>query len=186
MRHELRAPLAAVEGAPESGDGLGPPEDLLDASSDLLADRISDVARCPFVDRRAAAGLMLRHVRRRTERSAVIDEVTGVMAAVRADGGSGGAIRCCQHPEGHLALGGARRWTDLQVDEQAVPVSTRAWPMYDSFAGCPESRDEKQRFYRMARRSATETAAILAASVLAPALELLERVVPMLARLAGA
>ncbi len=57
------------------------------------------------------------------------------------------------------------------------------------------SRDEKQRFYRMARRSATETAAILdildrrqavAASVLAPALELLERVVAMLARLAGA
>ena len=57
------------------------------------------------------------------------------------------------------------------------------------------SRDEKQRFYRLARRSATETAAILdildrrqavAASVLAPALELLERVVAMLARLAGA
>ncbi len=57
------------------------------------------------------------------------------------------------------------------------------------------SRDEKQRFYRMARRSATETAAILdildrrqavAASVLAPALALLERVVAMLARLAGA
>ena len=57
------------------------------------------------------------------------------------------------------------------------------------------SRDEKQRFYRMARRSATETAAILdildrrkavAASVLTPALELLERVVAMLARLAGA
>ncbi len=50
------------------------------------------------------------------------------------------------------------------------------------------------RFYRMARRSATETAAILdildrrqavAASVLAPALELLERVVAMLARPAG-
>jgi hypothetical protein len=47
----------------------------------------------------------------------------------------------------------------------------------------------------MARRSATVTAAILdildrrqavAASVLAPALELLERVVAMLARLAGA
>ena len=88
MRCELRASLAAVARAPESGDGLGPPEDLLDAS-----------------------------------------------------------------------------------------------------------RDEKQRFYRMARRSATETAAILdildrrkavAASVLTPALELLERVVAMLARLAGA
>jgi four helix bundle protein len=57
------------------------------------------------------------------------------------------------------------------------------------------SKDEKQRFYRMARRSATETAAILdildrrkavAADVLVPALDLLERVVAMLARLAGA
>jgi hypothetical protein len=37
MRHELRAPLAAVARAPESGDGLGPPKDLLDAFADLLA-----------------------------------------------------------------------------------------------------------------------------------------------------
>ena len=57
------------------------------------------------------------------------------------------------------------------------------------------SKDEKQRFYRMARRSATETAAILdildrrkAVDVVAikSARELLVRVVSMLARLAGA
>jgi four helix bundle protein len=57
------------------------------------------------------------------------------------------------------------------------------------------SRDDKRRFYRMARRSAIETAAILdildrrkavAVTALAPAFELLERVVSMLARLAGA
>lgn len=57
------------------------------------------------------------------------------------------------------------------------------------------SKDEKQRFYRMARRSATETAAILdildrrnavAAAMIEPARELLVRVVSMLARLASA
>jgi four helix bundle protein len=73
-----------------------------------------------------------------------------------------------------------------------VPVPVPARHLAE---GAEFSRDEKQRFYRMARRSATETAAILdildrrqavAASVLAPALELLERVVAMLARLAGA
>ena len=60
------------------------------------------------------------------------------------------------------------------------------------------SKDEKQRFYRMARRSATETAAILDildildrgktvdAAAIEPGRELLVRVVSMLARLAGA
>jgi len=57
------------------------------------------------------------------------------------------------------------------------------------------SRDEKQRFYRIARRSATETAAILdildrrkavPTATIAPAREMLVRVVSMLARLAGA
>jgi len=57
------------------------------------------------------------------------------------------------------------------------------------------SKDEKQRFYRMARRYATEAAALLdildrrkavPATAIAPARELLVRVVSMLARLAGA
>jgi len=57
------------------------------------------------------------------------------------------------------------------------------------------SKDEKQRFYRMARRSATETAAILDIldrrkagdlAAIESARELLIRVVSMLARLAGA
>ena len=57
------------------------------------------------------------------------------------------------------------------------------------------SKDEKQRFYRIARRSATETAAVLdildrrkavAATAIEPARELLVRVVSMLARLASA
>lgn len=57
------------------------------------------------------------------------------------------------------------------------------------------SKDEKQRFYRLARRSATETAAILdildrrdavALAMIEPARELLVRVVSMLARLASA
>jgi len=56
------------------------------------------------------------------------------------------------------------------------------------------SRAEKQRFYRMARRSATESAAILDilerrkaldVDVLHPARELIVRVVSMLARLAS-
>jgi len=56
------------------------------------------------------------------------------------------------------------------------------------------SKDEKQRFYRMARRSATETAAILdvlerrqavAATVIQPARDLIVRVVSMLVRLAS-
>ena len=56
------------------------------------------------------------------------------------------------------------------------------------------SKDEKQRFYRIARRSATETAAVLdildrrrsvPSTVLDPARELLVRVVSMLARLAS-
>jgi len=56
------------------------------------------------------------------------------------------------------------------------------------------SRAEKQRFYRMARRSATERAAILDilerrkaldVDVLHPARELIVRVVSMLARLAS-
>lgn len=57
------------------------------------------------------------------------------------------------------------------------------------------SKDEKQRFYRIARRSATETAAILdilgrrkavPTAILAPAREMIVRVVSMLARLASA
>lgn len=57
------------------------------------------------------------------------------------------------------------------------------------------SKDEKQRFYRIARRSATETAAILdildrrkavPTATLAPAREMLVRVVSMLVRLASA
>jgi four helix bundle protein len=57
------------------------------------------------------------------------------------------------------------------------------------------SKDEKQRFYRMARRSATATRAILdilgrrksvPVTMLEPARELLVRVVSMLARLASA
>ena len=56
------------------------------------------------------------------------------------------------------------------------------------------SKDENQRFYRMARRSATETAAILDildrrkavdAAAIEPARELLVRVVSMLTRLAS-
>lgn len=57
------------------------------------------------------------------------------------------------------------------------------------------SKDEKQRFYRMARRSATETAAILdilqrrqavTAEMLETARDLIRRVVSMLVRLATA
>lgn len=57
------------------------------------------------------------------------------------------------------------------------------------------SKDEKQRFYRIARRSATETAAVLDIldrrkavpnTAIEPARELLVRVVSMLARLASA
>jgi four helix bundle protein len=57
------------------------------------------------------------------------------------------------------------------------------------------SRDEKQRFYRIARRSATETAAILdilqrrhavTVDMLEPARDLVVRVVSMLVRLASA
>ncbi len=57
------------------------------------------------------------------------------------------------------------------------------------------SKDEKQRFYRIARRSAVETAAILdilerrkavPAATLASARAMVVRVVSMLARLAGA
>jgi len=64
----------------------------------------------------------------------------------------------------------------------------------DTAEGAGE-RDEKQRFYRIARRSATETAAILdildrrkavPTATIAPAREMLVRVVSMLARLTGA
>ena len=56
-------------------------------------------------------------------------------------------------------------------------------------------KDEKQRFYRIARRSATETAAVLdildrrksvPATAIEPARELVVRVVSMLVRLASA
>jgi four helix bundle protein len=75
-----------------------------------------------------------------------------------------------------------------QLDRAATSV------VLDTAEGAGElSEDEKQRFYRIARRSATETAAILdildrrkavPTATIAPAREMLVRVVSMLARLA--
>jgi four helix bundle protein len=76
-----------------------------------------------------------------------------------------------------------------QLDRAATSV------VLDTAEGAGEfSKDEKQRFYRIARRSATETAAILdildrrkavPTATIAPAREMLVRVVSMLARLAS-
>jgi len=90
----------------------------------------------------------------------------------------------------HEAMPAGRAHLKDQLDRAATSV------VLNTAEGAGEfSREEKQRFYRIARRSATETAAILdilerrkavPLATLTPAREMLVRVVSMLARLAGA
>jgi len=90
----------------------------------------------------------------------------------------------------HEAMPPGRAHLKDQLDRAATSV------VLNTAEGAGElSWDEKQRFYRMARRSATETAAILDildrrnavdAAMIERARELLIRVVSMLARLASA
>ena len=90
----------------------------------------------------------------------------------------------------HEAMPPGRAHLKDQLDRAATSV------VLNTAEGAGEfSKDEKQRFYRIARRSATETAAILdildrrkavSTATLAPAREMLVRVVSMLARLASA
>ena len=87
--------------------------------------------------------------------------------------------------------------TKLDVYHRALDLLEHVDQIYDSMPSGRahlKDQDEKQRFYRMARRSATETAAILDildrrkavdAAAIEPARELLVRVVSMLARLAS-
>jgi len=90
----------------------------------------------------------------------------------------------------HEAMPPGRAHRKDQLDRAATSV------VLNTAEGAGEfSKDEKQRFYRIARRSATETAAILdildrrkavPTAVVEPAREMLVRVVSMLARLVGA
>ncbi len=86
----------------------------------------------------------------------------------------------------HEAMPPDRAHLKDQLDRAATSV------VLNTAEGAGElSKDEKQRFDRIARRSATETAAILdrrkavPTATLAPAREVLVRVVSMLARLAS-
>jgi four helix bundle protein len=90
----------------------------------------------------------------------------------------------------HEAMPPGRAHLKDQLDRAATSVVLNTAEGAGQF-----SKDEKQRFYRIARRSATETAAILdildrreavPTAVVEPAREMLVRVVSMLARLAGA
>lgn len=93
----------------------------------------------------------------------------------------------------HEAMPPGRAHLKDQLDRAATSVVLNIAEGAGEF-----SKDEKQRFYRIARRSATETAAILdildildrrnavATAMIEPARELLVRVVSMLARLASA
>ena len=90
----------------------------------------------------------------------------------------------------HEAMPPGRAHLKDQLDRAATSV------VLNTAEGAGEfSKDEKQRFYRIARRSATETAAILdildrrkavPIATIAPAREMIVRVVSMLARLASA
>ena len=100
-----------------------------------------------------------------------------------------------KQPRAHLVdRAGPCRSTRRSSKDQLDPVATSIVLNIAEGAG-EYRRDEKQRFYRMARRSATETGAILdiieqrgaaPAALIRSARELLVRVVSMLARLAGA
>ena len=90
----------------------------------------------------------------------------------------------------HEAMPPGRAHLKDQLDRAATSVVLHTAEGAGEF-----SKDEKQRFYRIARRSATETAAILdildrrkavPTATIAPAREMLIRVVSMLARLASA
>jgi four helix bundle protein len=90
----------------------------------------------------------------------------------------------------HHAMPAGRAHLKDQIDRAATSIVLNIAEGAGEF-----SKDEKQRFYRMARRSATETAAIVdildrrnavPTTLIEPARELLVSVVSMLAKLAGA
>lgn len=90
----------------------------------------------------------------------------------------------------HEAMPSGRAHLKDQLDRAATSVVLNVAEAAGEF-----SKDEKRRFYRIARRSATETAAILdilerrdavPANLLQPAHELVVRVVSMLVRLVRA
>ena len=118
----------------ETGGGLAPTEDLLDAFSEDLADRVAGMAGRAPVDRRAPPSA--RRAGRRSSR-AFLDEVVGVVARVgpSVTGPAGRrAARSCGAPPY------ARRGRDRRRQASTtrpLRFSIRAWPMKQSCASAP-------------------------------------------------
>ena len=81
---------SAEFGLPAAADRLQPAENLLDPLALVLAHGIARMPRRTAVDRRAAALVVLRHVRGGAEVAHISDEVGGVVGLVAADGGAHG------------------------------------------------------------------------------------------------
>ena len=86
-RNEHREPVNLRRSAQldlsQGSDGLPPAEHFLDPLAQSLADGIAGVARGAGVD---GTGLLLRHVRRQSQRAQLTDEVLCVVVLVPAQG----------------------------------------------------------------------------------------------------
>src|SRR5438128_1747628 len=119
VRRQLRALEPSEARLPEIRDGLGPAKDLLDALSDDLADRVASVSGGASIDRRAAArSFVLRDVRGDVALAAVPDKAARVVALVASERDPLRAGEMfVDHLDRRIALGGARRGRDLDLDE---------------------------------------------------------------------
>ena len=107
----------------EQPDRLHPAEGLLDFLPASLTERVAGMARGPAVNRTAALGRVLRHMRRDPHRTDGGDPRRHVEALVAADREAAGRQRqFAEHVQGGIAFGRPRGVRDGRVDDEAMPI----------------------------------------------------------------
>ena len=129
---EAKACRPAQHRSGKAADGLAPAERFLDALALLLAHRIARVPRCAAVDRRTAARVVLRDVRRDAQRAQVVDERGRVVPLVGAERQPPPPGRC-------------RTIMASAASRSAYPDAAVSWPRRSGRCGSPSTHGRDRR-----------------------------------------
>src|SRR5665811_566291 len=106
----------------DSTDHFLPAEDFLDPLALALTHFVSFVTCRPLIDSATSVRLVLRNVRRHTERTQVRYEVGCVISLISSQGNATRPADAPDHLQSRFSLGGSRGQRQAPVHDQTVPV----------------------------------------------------------------